>query len=945
MPYERPQVKIFRSSAASPTVSDNGRRPLIVGPNVIPHRYSVPAERVDIGIGPYDHTTNRTYLWPNKASGSIVSPESVKLWVKNGLLQYFQDLIGEGAGDLGLLAPVAGKPNWVTHAEMRWKTNGPSVRSSLLGDRDVQIGDVVRIRGVEDPSGTCIERILWTTVAGFSSAALSAVTGAAYFDAANPNSTTAGVTTSFTAGQANCVEISTDNDIYLPLPSGVLTETYTVTVAKSSVSGCTAARLRVTSASGTDNVGEIAPAAFGQPTAIGTRGTTVTFAVSATVGCGSAATTAGLPTNEFIVGQTWTVVATGAYVKAEATSGGVYTGLVDDTYIIEVTRGGLFAALPRITVTTARGADVSGPTVVSAVAAVVPIGTQGLTVLFDKVGAVGAALTGLRKGDKFYVQATSSASGPIRTLILRDNLPTGLASVTDMDIALYVPATFEILANRYGHAPSLNYSLDGSTGVTVNAGVLHTDARVTVSSVPQELLLYSGVTSVGGTDYGQLYLEYAENLSDLTGTMGRITSPAELSSIPGPLEPINALKWGVHKSLIGAGAAGVAYIAVANPDVVDSWVAPLALVEGRADAYNYVPLTFNETVQNLYFAQAVSESAPEVANYKGVLISALYKEVKRVVGNTLALATVADNPSISGTQYTLMTIAGATLLTSGVRAGDQIRYLYTTDGFSGELYTSFVVASVLSETSLLLTTPTVAAISVPQKVEVWHKQSKDEIVADLVARAGSFGSERCVLCAPDAIYEGGVATPGYFGCAAVAGVIAGVEPHQGLTNYPIAGLTGVAERTRDYFKASQLDALSGGGVWTITADRTGAVYTRHAVTTRTGDLKYSEEMIRRNYDSISYDMVNLLRPYIGKTNATQTVLDKLEYDIRTKLERYSTIVTDTNLGPRLLSGAISRDANGAIMLRVHPLAKDRIEIHISIELPAPGNHIDLYIVA
>lgn len=943
MVYLRPQVRVFQQFTSAAAIGDNVRRAYIVGPNALLHRYSVPGEKATIGLGAYDAVTAATASWPGKQGGSIVDLASAKLFVENGLLKYFENRIGQTTGDLGTTTPVAGKANWITHSDMRWKTGGGMSRSTLLGDRDVAIGDVVHIRGVEDPLGDCIEHNLWTTVAGFASNQLASVVGTAYSDVSNPGTSTFSFGINFTAGPVNCVQALLADNTYTPLASGQVDETYTIRVIKSSVSGCQSARLRVTSASGTDDVSEVTPSAFGSPTAIGTRGLSVTFSVASGGGCEVEAANAGVIADNFVVGQVWTLTVQADHVEACATAAGTYTGPFDDTYIVEVTKGGTFGQLPKVTVSTARGLDASGPTTVTGAAVSIPIGSYGVTMSFDKCGVLSDPITGLRKGDKFYVDVVSSASGPITTLILRDNLPTALLAADDLDIQLFIPKSFEITKNRLGSAPLTNYAINSSQ-ITINSGITAYDSEWTVNGVQLPLPLESGATGASGTQYGQLYMEYREWVPDASAELRIATSAADLDDIPGQLDPANPLKWGVFKALTNTSAAGVAYTSITDPSNIDTWQNALNVAEGRSEFYNFVPMSHDTAVQGLFVAQALAESAPEAANWKGVILNAPYAETKRLVGNTTTLAVVADNPNVSGTQYTLMTIPTATLLTSGVKPGDSVRFMYTADGFGGDTYSTYTVDSVLSETTLILSSGTPAAISVPQRVEVWHNMTKSEIVADLVAKAQGYASSRVVMVAPDIVYEGGVATPGYFAAAALGGLISSVLPNQGLTQVNVQGLSGIAARTRDYFKASLLDQLSAGGVWTITADRAGNIFSRHAVTTDTTDLKHREEMIRRNADSISYDFAALLKPYVGRTNATQTVLDKLEYEIERLLGTYITQVLDQNLGPRLIAGEIAKDNLGNKLLRIHPLAADRIEIFLTVTFPAPANNLDLHIV-
>ena len=349
------------------------------------------------------------------------------------------------------------------------------------------------------------------------------------------------------------------------------------------------------------------------------------------------------------------------------------------------------------------------------------------------------------------------------------------------------------------------------------------------------------------------------------------------------------------------------------------------------------------TVLDAGVAIVATESAPELSNWKGAIFAAPIGEVRRIQPTILLQATTADNPQAAGTQNTLMTVPAGTFLTSGVRPGDTVRFLFSADGFGGETYTTFTVSEVLSETTLILTSGTSVPITVPQRVEIYHFNTKVEMADSAVAFAQRFNNRRVVVTAPDVVYEGGRATPGYYASASIGGLIAAVLPHQGLTNVAIPGIGSVVERTRDLFTVTQLERMSAGGVWVITADRVGNTYTKHAVTTDTSDLKNREEMIRRNADSTSYDFAGILRKYVGKTNATPTVLALIEYEFDRLIADLTTTVLVPGLGPRLLSAAIGLDERGQKMLRVHPLAADRIEALVSATFPAPANNIDLYI--
>ena len=196
--------------------------------------------------------------------------------------------------------------------------------------------------------------------------------------------------------------------------------------------------------------------------------------------------------------------------------------------------------------------------------------------------------------------------------------------------------------------------------------------------------------------------------------------------------------------------------------------------------------------------------------------------------NAVVKALLSDDPNSAGTQYTRLVAQSGNVdfVTAGVAAGDIVRYIFVDDGFGNEEYTEFVVDSVTNATELILFSGHSAAISEPVdegiKVEIWHNRNKNE-VATAVATAGGAHSNRRVRAVWPDVVDG---NPGYFLCAALAGYVSGVSPHQGLTN---AGITGFSDLSRsvDFFNASHLDTLANSGVWVVTQDRDGNVLSRH----------------------------------------------------------------------------------------------------------------------
>lgn len=988
MAYVKPQVLVFQEFTIVPTEITEPLRVHISGPHAVLHRYNNASEKALSRLGEYNYLADTCYPWPQRLAGSKVDMDYVKLYADNALLLYYEDTIDNVAT---VTRPVKKKTNWVESVAgtgagataIYYRANGGYSRSGVFKDRDVKLGDVVYLRSVADDEA-CTETTLWTTVAGFASTTIASEIEDATADDNNSGSVVADDNVTKIAGAINRVRVASVNSAdYSGVEDGAVTETYVAEVVASSTSGCNKARLRVRSASKLDDVAEVELPAFNSEThlsdevEIGTRGLKVTFSNAEEGAPASNTFTAGVAVDAFVVGQKWQIEVAQEFTEVVAISNnensdapGSYTGDKNDTYIIECVKGGYIEEggtnFPQIVVRTAKGLDFSGPIEVVNSGAdagdFFPVGSHGVAVAFVAAGSapmglmastVPTAVTKMRKGDKWYIKVVASKAGPVNQLILRDDLPAAMrATVTvdesgdetvtypAMDIRLFIKSNIEVSKNRVGYAPLVNYTTE-DTQICVNAGAVAYHPEWTLAGVEQPLPVR------GGT----LYAHYREWVSELCDEVNAINSVANIDVIRGPLDPDNPLKWGVYKALSNSNGTMVKYTAVCEPDNLDSWVEVLERIKGRDDLYNLVPLTFNTAVHNLFAAHIVSESNEIENNWKAGFFGINSRTSKMLVGEgapiagvsgdvitSPVLATLSDDPSATGSQYTLLQVPTGLgyFITNGVQAGDIVRYSYTVNGFGESQYDEYVVDAVLSENSLRLYSGADAAVSQPQRVEIWHNMNRNEMADDIATRAGALSSRRVCAVWPDQVGSNGTLQPGYYLAAALGGLASGVVPHQGLTNVEVAGFDDYS-RSYKMFNETQLNRMASAGVWIVTEDRDGTPYTRHAVTTDNLDLNRREEMIRRNVDSISYLFLRRLRPYIGRTNATPVMVDFLRDRVHDTIDFLKNSGYTPELGSQLIDGTIR-------VLQLHPLLKDRIEIVLDLVVPAPLNNIELHLV-
>jgi hypothetical protein len=939
--YVLPQVLVFQDFTTQPAVAANPLSAHIAGGHAYLVRESDEDEREFGNLGLYDNASDAASLWPNRPAGAEVDQTYTKLFIENALLQYFTDDVSAGSA-----ITVEGS-NKISSDTVNFASNGVYARDADLYDRDVKVGDVIRARGVPTGTGATGGAVtLWTYVKSLVADTIAAVVAAATADASNAATQSFSESISQTGGAENCVTATVTGSGYDGLPDGQVSETYTITVLDGSVaSDYTTARLRVTSASGTDDVAEVTPAASGSPTAIGTRGLTVTFADDDTAACSLSADNDVVSYNDLIAGQEFTATVAQDFTITAATSGGTYAKSGDTTYIVTVSKGGTFAASPEITISTTNGIDQSGPHIVTGLTTDVTIGTEAVTIQFS------GSTQGLNKGDRFYVDVTGTSSGPIRTIELGINLDeTYELSVDEVGIELYIrKPLLEVSANRTGMAPLTNWE-QSETEITVKANISAYDASWTDGGVPLSLDVYSSAD----LDYGVVYVEYRAWLADLCNKINSISDVANIDDIAGSLTPDNPLKWGVFKALSNSNGTPVLYTAVCGPDDPDNWDEVFDILLTRDDAYNLVPLTRNATVLGLYQAHVNSASAAteglwRVAwfNLSGVpeipIVSAGSTVVNHLLATTTdggeALAVFEDDPETAGTQYTICRVPAANsgFVTNNVRAGDIVRGLYTGDGFGNFTYSEFVVDEVQSENQIRVKTGPSAPQSVPAKIEIWRNLSAGEEAVEIGRNAGAWNDRRIRATWPDLIESSGTIQEGYHMNAALAGLSSAVLPHQGLTHVELAGFS-ATQRTNDKFNKPQLDSMAVTGVWIVQQQLDGEIFTRHAVTTGDyEDINQREEMLTRNVDSISYRFRDYFEPFIGVTNVTPSMRDVILGGMNKLIRVLKTERVTVQLGGQLIDATIDR-------FFVSEIFKDRYVAYIILEVPYALNNIELHLV-
>lgn len=928
MPATLPQVQVFQQFQTTPRELTNPLRALVIGPEYLLHRYTVTAERVL--VDQYDSALGNDFDWLEdlgRAVGSTVDQTYTKVFLKNALLEYWDSVSGaqttsttySTANGYLVHTPVGVSNKIKIDSHNIVASTGYALHPSFYG-RNVSVGDYVKVYAtVNGISYSASGKIV-----GFEANVIAAAIGTAAKSSAN-QATNAGpsISSSILSGGTNLTDLSAAS--YDGLADGVVSEVYTVTVVKASVNGDPRTSiLNIVSASGKDSKYGYVPTTtdWNQDIPLGDNGAVFRFNITAASSLNNNA------------GDSWSVTVNQSFTSPTPTSSGTYTGTVTGTYIVTVVRGGTTNAVsddnkPLLSVSTSTNFDSAQPKLCtgSSGAQNFAVGSKGVVLNFNQVK--------LRAGDQYFIPVTGTTDGAIQTFVLDTALPTPIVSTGGQTIDLTIRMCIKEDIEVHPELDSLgvtNWTQD-SDGIYLNNGMYEVSSSWKDGTEAMPIL------------GGDIYIHWRELIGTHADRVYAIGSIADLSSVfISQIDPDNPLVYGAYKALSNSGTSstpstGIRVIGVAT-DNLAGYTAAMNIVEGRDDVYVIAPMTFDTSIQQLVAAHVTNQSTPELGEWRAAFLSTPEQSPAPILtkntNNSAILATTV------GKVLTLDPSATVSFVTAGIEPGDIIRTSYTNDIYGNPVFDSYVVDQVVGPTTLKLVTA--PSLGTPTKIEVWRTLDADGIVDQIgnVAQGwstgGSYSSRRIVNVFPGEIQAGGVMVPGYYLSAAICGLVGATAPQQGLTNIEIQGFDNVSNVV-NRFSRSQLDRLAGYGVWIVTQDlQTNIIYTRQQLTTDMTDINTSEFSVTKNVDSISFYFRNLLKPYIGRANLTQTTIDVISTVINGGINYLLSAGFNPLIGGQVLEGTRLKQ------IRPHAILKDRLVIVLQLVIPYPINVIDVYLV-
>lgn len=955
--YIVPRVEANQQFTQIPVFTAQPQAVLVLGPQYKLNRYAIAAEKADTIVthstaekaNRYQPADTVVYPWTNKLAASTVDQSYVKLFLEKAQGKYFPlTALGSGS-ETGVVTRVPITAGGSTYHANRFSIAGLNFKSGngyaahdYFGgiNRGVKVGDVVVVK--DSGTGTVTTKvkdfIADVVPASLGTPSQDLIINRFYDYVAAAYGLTASESNSVAAvGSYTGITFAiSDTPNYEGYPSlGIKSDTYEITCTTGGT--VSAARFSVTSAKNAFTakteltLGSQLP---GNATTISTGVLDIDVTSPQVIKALFTLTSSNIL---FSSGHKWTWKATAPIQARVLTSAGTYTGSLDRIYKITVTRGGPFytgsnaATCARVYVTSSIDDSSAIVNATSVTAAGFTVGSYNITAVFN--ASAEAVFNGLYLGDVFYVPAVAAKNSNFRTIVTQDSLDvlSGWESTpgSTYSIVLAVEKNAAIDEIKNVMDGTKNWTTSAS-GITINSDIAITETGFNNGADPAQLPVIAA----------NLFVERRDLLKTRTTVIESLTDTGLVESKLGVIHPDNALAQGVYSAALNSNGTPVYYVGVASDDL-SGYNAALTLARKSDDYYSIVPLSFDKTVRDAVISHVNTMSDAKQAKERMAWVSEQLMPTSLVYSykndGTNWMITVSDDPTQAGNNYTVITMVGAHFITDGVRIGDVLLSNYRLDAANRVINDEFTVSEVRTETTLVVSTAFATVVTVAIKAKVARVYSLDEQAASYALRAGEYNNRRVQVLFPDTYKAGSVDMPGYFLAASVAGLAAGTVPHQGLTNVELLGPTDLTKSV-NLFTDVQLNTMAGEGVMIVTQAVIGATaYVRHQLTSDRSGLNTSELSITRNVDSITRGLRNKLKPYIGVYNINPGSILQMRTVVDAEL-RFRLVTTET--------ARAGNQLNGYKILNVaqDTTFKDRVNIKVQLDVPAPVNNIVIDII-
>lgn len=554
----------------------------------------------------------------------------------------------------------------------------------------------------------------------------------------------------------------------------------------------------------------------------------------------------------------------------------------------------------------------------------VPAGNPLVTI----ENVTGTGTSNVRVGDTIRIGASFTSkvrevSEDHETITLSDAY-TSSGNVT-FDVTRTVPVAYVTTANQ-----GLAVSFDN---VSIADEAIAKYDVTTANGVVVEQALLKSATSVT--------LEYIARRTDLASVQD-ITSAADVAAKLGKIDTRNPLAVAAYMAVLNSGTTIKAF--GVTSDSLEAWGEFEAAIASRSDIYCVVPVSqaharaVTASLKNRFENQASVDYALENGTPQRFRMVVAGGPGFQPSDSQLLTSTGSATRGTISAGKVVIEFSGGDFVTKGVQPGDLANY-----GTPGGAFYDYQIDAVLSNQQIRIIVPNSQAAVIPATggLNVFRRLTVAEAATQYATVPASYASKRCVIVAGmsvdlEGVANGANASTAYLACA-VGGMIAGLPPHQGLTNLSISGISAI-QGTHNIFDDAQLSKISDGG-WCVFIQESpsAAPFCIHGVTTDPSVLEFSEIMSVKNFDYVSESLARQLDRFIGTWNLNDETLGF----IRQALEGKLADLRSRKL-PKIGAPVIASSITSA---GVSTISADRAEVFVELTLPKSLNTIGLHLVS
>jgi hypothetical protein len=533
--------------------------------------------------------------------------------------------------------------------------------------------------------------------------------------------------------------------------------------------------------------------------------------------------------------------------------------------------------------------------------------------IVEVTGTAGAFLTTVLK-----VNATGVNANEILSIQTADLFPS--TNVNGTSYVLTFRKNFANLPIPAMYNSNVNYT----------TGNLTTSGYVTINPLVQ--------LSYGVLKTGEIHAQYTALRQDLNNQVLEISNLEDQIGTLGHASELNPLALGVELALANT-TGRIFAIAVQSNDLAGFTAAMDASENVRL--YAVVPLTQDIATLEMIQQRVDGLSTPQLASWRVAIVNTAIPTSQPVGVYSSDLVNSNAGNTLTSSSGVLLCPTGANnnsnFVGDGVIPGDILVVTAATGTPTISVATNFTITGIVSNQSLI-----VSGLGGNYTSVTWYIQrtlSKTQQAAIVAANSTTFGDHRVVHVQPDIVGVNVNGTvkylPGYYLCAANAGLFAGLPAQKGLTNIGVAGVSDL-KHSNFYFTRAQLDSMAAAGTFLVVQQAQGTIpYVRHSLTTDMTVLQYREVQQVKTIDFISYYFHDILQGFPGRYNITPDTLQTLRTTIIAGA-KYLQGQTLPKIGAPLTDFQLTTVAQNATNL-------DMVDVQFRAFIPTVMNYVNFYL--